>query len=179
MIVALGFFALAAGVLWVRVVGGRERARVAPPAHVDSRALRLKAERRANALGALALLWAECAVLALFFVPMGASESVSSTSDASTVVIRRSTTPLITSSAAGKVLAVAVAIGVFLLGLRLGRPPRWVLVAAASLSMVFCLLAMLSIGVYLLPVPLLLLAAAATAPPEGPTQPHATGGSTR
>ena len=55
-----------------------------------------------------------------------------------------------------------------LVALWLGRPPRWALFVMGYLAIAFCFVTGFSIGLFFLPVPVLLLAAGATSPTRPP-----------
>jgi hypothetical protein len=125
-------------------------------------------DRLSAASAALALMWTIGAILALFFVPMVASESASSTAGSDVVVVTRQTRPLIQVRSPVKVAAMVVAGLVLAAGFRAGRPPRSVLLVLGWSTMVLVVVSGFSIGFFFLPVPLLLLVAGMTAPAPMP-----------
>jgi hypothetical protein len=125
-------------------------------------------DRLSGILAAAALLAAVGAVLALFFVPMVTEETQSTSAGSSAVVTTHVTRPLIGVSRIVQVGVVAGAVLVVAVGVLIGRPPRSALFALGYVSLAFCVVSGLSIGVFFLPVPVLLLAAAVCASPHRP-----------
>jgi hypothetical protein len=124
-----------------------------------------RVERLSKVSAALALVWTVGAVLALFFVPMVRSETSSSSNTAGSdvVTVTRDSRPPIDASGPVKVAATVVAGLVLAAGWRAGRPPRTVLLVLGWSTMVFVIVTGFSIGLFFLPVPVLLLSAAALA----------------
>lgn len=122
-------------------------------------------------LVAAALLCVVGAVLAMFFLPVFVHESASSSSGSSLMTVTRDTSPLIQVSGTAGAGAVAVAAVAVIVGLRMGRPPRSFLFVMAYFAIAFCVIAGFSIGLFFLPVPVLLLAAGATSPTHSPQVP--------
>lgn len=154
----------ASGVVIGLVLIGSNRSRTAPQSgcevgSISERARRL--DRLSRRLTAGALLWVVAAALALFFVPMITEETQSTTAGSSAVTVTRVTRPLLETSGVVRTGAVAVAALVIVIGWRLGRPPRSTLFVLGYLSLAFCVVTGFSIGILFVPVPLLLLAAAA------------------
>jgi hypothetical protein len=116
-------------------------------------------------LVALAVGWVIGVVVSLFVVPMVAEESSTATSGTDAVIVSRTTRPLLSASGTAVVALVAAAVlasvGLALWARRAGRIPRRTVLATGGLSAAFCFVAGFSIGPFFLPVPLLLLAAAA------------------
>lgn len=125
-------------------------------------------DRVSAGAAALALLWVVAAVLALFFVPVITSESSTSETGSTAVVTTRETYPVIRSNGSVKAGAVAIGVLVLAVGWRLGRPPRSALLAMSYLTAAFCVITGFSIGVFFLPVPLLLVVAGLTSQPRAP-----------
>lgn len=124
-------------------------------------------DRWSAALAAGAILWVAAVVLALFFVPMVTEESVTEPSGGGEPIWSRETRPLIDADLRVDVLAVGVAVvvvvSVVAVARRLGGPPRSMLFLLGFVSLAFCAVAVLSIGIFFLPVPLFLLVSAGLA----------------
>lgn len=126
--------------------------------------------RMPRLLVAAAVLWVVAAAVSLFFLPVVVEEThtISSGSDAATVT--RSTRPLLSADpwveAVVLAVGVAAAVGTILWSRRQGSLPRPALMVAGWVTFVFCLVTGFSIGLFFIPVPLLLFAAASTTPPH-------------
>ena len=132
--------------------------------------------RLSGVLAASALLWVFGAVLAMFFVPVIVQESTTSSSGSDVVTATRETAPLLQVSGQAQAAVVAVAALAVIVGFRMGRPPRSTLFVVAYIAIVFCVISGLSIGLFFLAVPVLLLAAGATSPRPLPGVPVASTG---
>ncbi len=158
-----------AGLVTLGAIGGvflvlTDRSRTSGGATVVVDPARSRRQRRVADVAALvALVWVVGAVLALFFVPMVSTQSVTAEVGSEEVVTSESH-PLIDVGLPARILAVVVGVGVVAAAVRAGRPRRSVLCAIGVLSLVFVVLTGFSIGLLFLPVPPLLLLAGTVEP---------------
>jgi hypothetical protein len=143
-------------------------------------------ERTTAGLAYAALGWTVLAAAVLAVAPLGTTESgsvaTSGTSLTGTTVIETSSTvthvSLVESEGAGVVVVLLIPVAVALVGaLARGRAARHVRIAAGSALLVLCVLGAMSIGVFYLPAPVLLLLAGVRTPAGGlgPLTTEATG----
>lgn len=135
----------------------------------DGRAAR-PSPRLPRVLTAVAGVWVIGVVASSVFVPVRNESTYTITSGSDVVAVSESTSPLISAELPVKVAVAATAVlattVLVMWARRPGRFPRNAVLVAGWVSAVFCFLTGFSIGLFFLPVPPLLFAAAAWTPPK-------------
>lgn len=124
--------------------------------------------RAPRVIVALAIWWVVAVAVALLFVPTRTEETDTSTSRSDVVTVSRTTRPTFSVAPAIELAAVAMAVlatvALVLWARRPGGIPRRAVLVAGGVSAAFCLVSGFSIGMFLLPVPILFVVSAAIAP---------------
>jgi 4-amino-4-deoxy-L-arabinose transferase-like glycosyltransferase len=133
-------------------------------------------ERTTAVLAYAALGWTVLAAAALAVAPLVTTESMGATSGSGTVVRVTETTSstvthdsLVESEGAGVLVVLLVPVAVALVGaIARGRAARHVRIGTGCVLLVLCVLGAMSIGVFYLPAPILLLVAGVKSPGNAP-----------